>query len=209
VLLGNGGRIASPGLLDNSNNMPSTQATATVTRMTLRRFAPTVARDCCQFSFTGKVLLQPLLTTSKGPASQQTENPTAQQSERRRFGNLMGVPFLPFVVRSFITAYQIEPRDFQRTGHKAKVRRLKAPQLHPCAVYLSSSTGTLYLPARSPHTASRSQSFLSPFDAFPPHERPQSKARATRGNPTGKMREFTGLNLFLFPLALERILNVQ
>jgi hypothetical protein len=35
----------------------------------------------------------------------------------------MGVLFLPFVVRSFITAYQIEPRGFQRTGHKAKVRR--------------------------------------------------------------------------------------
>jgi hypothetical protein len=31
----------------------------------------------------------------------------------------------------------------------------------------------------------------------------------TTGNSTGKMREFTGLNIILFPLALERIFNVQ
>jgi hypothetical protein len=31
----------------------------------------------------------------------------------------------------------------------------------------------------------------------------------TKGNSTRKMREFTGLNIFLFPLALERILKMQ
>lgn len=40
-------------------------------------------------------------------------------------------------------------------------------------------------------------------------ERPESKARATRGNSTGKLREFTGLNMFLFPLDLEPILKMQ
>ena len=33
--------------------------------------------------------------------------------------------------------------------------------------------------------------------------------RTTRGNSTCKMREFTGLNILLFPLALERILKVH
>ena len=33
--------------------------------------------------------------------------------------------------------------------------------------------------------------------------------RTTRGNSACKMREFAGLNIFLLPLALERILKMQ
>jgi hypothetical protein len=36
-----------------------------------------------------------------------------------------------------------------------------------------------------------------------------SEDSTTRGNSTCKMRVFTGLNIFLFPLALERLLKVQ
>ncbi len=50
-----------------------------------------------------------------------------------------------------------------------------------------------------------------------PSESTRSKSRTllpsrgctTTGNSTCKMREFTGLNIFLFPLALERLLKVQ
>jgi hypothetical protein len=51
--------------------------------------------------------------------------------------------------------------------------------------------------------------YRAPIPYWTFFHRPRIAHRTTRGNSTCKMREFTGLNIFLFPLALERILKVQ